>query len=124
MTKRDVATALKDTTFSNKLPEMKATSQKASGRCWLFAALNVIRAAMKKEYNLADTFELSQSYLFFFDKLERANYFLNSIVETAAEELDSRLVQHLLSDPLCDGMLMLAWVYPMLLTCFQVDSGT
>ena len=83
-------------------PELKVTNQKSSGRCWLFAALNVMRREVAKKYNL-DNFELSQSYLFFWDKLERMNYNLECIIKSKSEPSDSRLVQHLLDDPTCDG---------------------
>ena len=66
-----------------------------------------MRLKMRQKYSLPDSFELSQSYLFFWDKIERCNYFLNAIVETASDELDGRLIQHLLSDPLGDGTLLL-----------------
>ncbi|EGD80166.1 bleomycin hydrolase [Salpingoeca rosetta] len=101
--RHNITTTYEDKSFSTKLKEMKATNQKSSGRCWLFAAANCMRLAMKEKYNLPDDFELSQSYLFFWDKLERANYFTNAILETLDEDLDGRLVQHLLSDPLGDG---------------------
>lgn len=78
------------------------TSQQASGRCWLFATTNVFRVAYMKKYNLKD-FELSQSYLFFWDKLEKANYFLEQILDTVHEDLDGRLVQELLKAPVSDG---------------------
>ncbi|CAH1132312.1 unnamed protein product [Ceutorhynchus assimilis] len=80
------------------------TNQKRSGRCWLFAALNVIRLPIIKHFNLED-FELSQGYLFFWDKIERCNFFLNNIVETARrnEPVDGRLTSFLLYDPTCDG---------------------
>ena len=55
-----------------------------------------------KRYNLKD-FELSQSYLFFWDKLEKANWFLEQILDTVNEPLDGRLVQELLGDPVGDG---------------------
>eukprot|EP00871_Galdieria_phlegrea_P003425 jgi/Galph1/4083/GphlegSOOS_G2743.1 len=83
--------------------ECKATAQKASGRCWLFAFLNVMRLPMTTKYKLPDDFQLSQSYLFFWDKLERSNYFLESILETINEPVDSRLVSWLLSNPVQDG---------------------
>ena len=86
----------------NVKPEMSITDQKSSGRCWLFAALNVIRRQVATKYNLSD-FELSQNYLFFWDKLERMNYNLECIIKTKAEPVDSRIVQHLLDDPTCDG---------------------
>ena len=78
------------------------TNQRSSGRCWLFASTNVFRVAIMKKYNLA-SFELSQAYLFFWDKLEKANYFLENIIETADEDLEGRLVQRLLADPVSDG---------------------
>jgi len=78
------------------------TNQRASGRCWLFAATNVFRVAIMRRYNLKE-FELSQAYLFFWDKLEKANYFLEQILDTVDEDLDGRLVQTLLSSPVGDG---------------------
>lgn len=90
--------------FSNKTKiECKATDQKNSGRCWIFSATNVIRQKLIQEYNLPNDFELSQCYLFFWDKLERANYFIESIIKTKKELLDSRLVMHLLHEPIQDG---------------------
>lgn len=78
------------------------TDQHRSGRCWLFASTNVFRIALMKKYNL-ESFELSQSYLFFWDKLEKSNWFLEQIIDTASEDLDGRLVQHLLGDIVSDG---------------------
>ena len=83
-------------------PHLKVTNQKSSGRCWLFAALNVVRREMCKKYKL-DNFEFSQNYLFFWDKLERMNYNLECIIKTKELDLNSRTVQHLLNDPTCDG---------------------
>ena len=78
------------------------TNQKASGRCWLFAATNQLRPTVVTKLNLKD-FELSQAYLFFYDKLEKANYFLDQIIDTKDEPVESRLVQYLLSAPTQDG---------------------
>ncbi|KAI0467384.1 peptidase C1-like family protein [Xylaria cf. heliscus] len=78
------------------------TNQRSSGRCWLFASTNVFRVALMQMYGL-DSFELSQAYLFFWDKLEKANYFLENIIDTAGEDLDGRLVQRILADPVSDG---------------------
>lgn len=77
-------------------------NQRSSGRCWIFASTNVFRVALMKRYNL-ESFELSQSYLFFWDKLEKSNWFLEQIIDTAHEDLDGRLVQHLLADIVSDG---------------------
>ncbi|KAH3675134.1 hypothetical protein WICMUC_002790 [Wickerhamomyces mucosus] len=78
------------------------TSQNSSGRCWLFASTNVFRTYYQRKFEL-ESFELSQSYLFFYDKLEKANYLLTNIIETADLELDSRVVQTILSNGLSDG---------------------
>lgn len=92
-----------DLTFSHHLDENKATSQGASGRCWLFAALNTLRVAAIETMALEDDFELSQNYLMFWDKLEKANYFLESILLTLDEPTDGRLIAHLLTSPVQDG---------------------
>uniref|UniRef100_A0A8C5CB56 Bleomycin hydrolase n=1 Tax=Gadus morhua TaxID=8049 RepID=A0A8C5CB56_GADMO len=80
------------------------TNQKNSGRCWIFSCLNVMRLPFMKKFNIEE-FEFSQSYLFFWDKVERCYYFLQACVETAQrkEPVDGRLVQFLLSNPTNDG---------------------
>lgn len=78
------------------------TNQKSSGRCWMFASLNAARVAAMKKYNLK-TFEFSQTYTFFWDKLEKSNAFLEAILETADEDLHGRLVSFLLMAPIQDG---------------------
>ncbi|XP_064425094.1 bleomycin hydrolase [Latimeria chalumnae] len=80
------------------------TNQKNTGRCWIFSCLNVIRLPVMKKFNIEE-FEFSQSYLFFWDKIERCYYFLNAFIETAQrkEPVDGRLVQFLLSNPTNDG---------------------
>jgi bleomycin hydrolase len=82
--------------------EMGVTNQQKSGRCWLFAALNLLRLKLAKKYKL-EKFEFSQTHLFFWDKIEKANYFLESILTTGKEPLDSRLMAHLLNSPVQDG---------------------
>lgn len=88
--------------YSIRLEQGEITAQKSSGRCWMFAALNTMRIRVMKKLNL-DTFELSQNYTLFYDKLEKANYFLESILETLDVPTNSRLIAHLLSAPLNDG---------------------
>lgn len=68
----------------------------------LFATTNVHRVAIMKKHNLK-CFELSQSYLFFWDKLEKANWFLEQVIDTTSEDLSSRLMQTLLAAPVNDG---------------------
>jgi bleomycin hydrolase len=69
--------------------EANITNQQNSGRCWLFAFLNIIRFKMIKKYNLLPSFEFSQNYLFFYDKLEKANYYLNFILENYSVDLET-----------------------------------
>jgi bleomycin hydrolase len=91
-----------DHTFSHSLKMPEVTNQKASGRCWLFAGLNRLRLAAMAKMNL-ETFEFSQTYMMFWDKLEKANFFLENVIETRDEPLDGRLVMWLLTAPLQDG---------------------
>lgn len=88
--------------FSIEIPTMKACNQKHSGRCWLFSALNVLREHLAKKLNI-ENIELSQNYMSFCDKIEKSNYFLESIIETHKLPTDSRLVSWLLSAPVSDG---------------------
>lgn len=88
--------------FSNETKKGDITNQKSSGRCWMFAALNTARVDTMEKLNV-DTFEFSQNYTLFWDKLEKSNLFLESILDTVEEPLNSRLVQHLLHDPVQDG---------------------
>ncbi|EPQ57510.1 peptidase C1B, bleomycin hydrolase [Gloeophyllum trabeum ATCC 11539] len=78
------------------------TNQKSSGRCWLFATTNVLRYNIMKKLNLKD-FQCSQSYLFFYDKLNKANYYLELAIELADLPLDDRLVDSLSQDLIGDG---------------------
>ena len=89
-------------TYSITLEQGDITNQKQSGRCWMFAALNTFRFEVMKKLNLK-TFELSQSYTLFYDKLEKSNYFLESILDTLDEPVNGRLVSYLLSAPINDG---------------------
>lgn len=88
--------------FSHEVTTDKVSNQQQSGRCWMFAALNTFRHKLNGTLGLKD-FELSQNYTNFWDKLEKANYFLENIIETAQEDEDSRLVSWLLDTPQQDG---------------------
>lgn len=88
--------------FSIDIPTMPVTNQKASGRCWIFSALNVLREVTAKKCNL-EKFELSQNYTAFWDKFEKANYMLESIINLADRPVDDRIVCHVLSEGVGDG---------------------
>ena len=91
-----------DFNFSINIKTLPAANQKASGRCWIFAATNVLREIMAKELEL-DSFELSQSYLAFYDKLEKLNYALEIIIELLDKEYDDRTLQYILQSGIGDG---------------------
>jgi len=98
---RQVVTSI-DHSVSHLLDDWKVTNQKKSGRCWLFAGLNLLRAGAADKLGVKD-FEFSQNYVLFWDKFERSNFFLEAIIETAGRDVDDRTVAHLLSDPIGDG---------------------
>lgn len=98
---RSIVTTMNHT-FSHTLDDWQATNQKRSGRCWIFAGTNLFKAGALKKLNMKN-FEFSQNYVMFWDKLEKANYFLEAIIETADKPVDDRTVAFLLSRPLEDG---------------------
>ena len=91
-----------DDSFSTKLDDWKVTAQMRSGRCWLFATLNLLRVGAMKKMKLKN-FEFSQAHIHFWDKFERANHLLESIIETSDRPVDDRTIHFLLSDPIGDG---------------------
>ncbi len=88
--------------FSDELPSLPVTDQMKSGRCWMFAGLNILRRAAAKRLNVEE-FELSENYLTFWEKLEKANCFLDDVLTTLDEPKDSRLVTHIFTSPASDG---------------------
>ena len=94
--------AMIDTHFSDRVKTKGITDQKSSGRCWLFTGLNVLRAKMIDKYELPGM-EFSQSYLFFYDQLEKANLFLQGVIDTKDLPFEDRKVDWLFSNPLSDG---------------------
>ena len=91
-----------DFNFDINIKTLPAANQKASGRCWLFAATNVCREVIAKKLNLAN-FELSQSYLAFYDRLEKSNYLLEAVIELINKEYDDRTLAFLLQNGVGDG---------------------
>ena len=89
-------------TYSHLVKAGAATSQNKSGRCWMFAGLNLFRMTAAEKLGMED-FELSQNYLFLWDKLEKSNYFLESVLNTLNEDTDSRLIAYLMHSPIQDG---------------------
>src|SRR5579859_1601648 len=91
---REIVSSI-DHSVSTTLDDWKVTNQERSGRCWLFAGLNLLRVGAMRKMGIKD-FEFSQNYAMFWDKVERANYFLEAIIETAGRDLGDRTVGYLL----------------------------
>jgi bleomycin hydrolase len=98
---REVVTGT-DHTFSHMLKSNEITMQERSGRCWIFAGLNLFRHEAMQQLKV-EKFELSQNYFMFWDKLEKSNFFLESVLRTLDEPVNGRLFMHLVKDPIQDG---------------------
>jgi bleomycin hydrolase len=96
-----------DNLFNHRIKTKGITNQKSSGRCWLFAGLNIMRPRVIEKYELKE-FEFSQSYLFFWDKFEKANMLLELIIETRDRDPLDRELTMILENPFPDGGL---WIY-------------
>ena len=94
--------AMIDTEFTDRVKTWGITDQQSSGRCWLFTGLNVLRAAAADKHDLGD-FRFSQNYNFFYDQLEKANLFLQAVIDTRDKSFDDREVDWLFSNPISDG---------------------
>jgi bleomycin hydrolase len=88
--------------MSHQLDDWAATNQHKSGRCWLFAGLNLLRVGAARKMDLGE-FEFSQNHLLFWDKLEKANFWLEGVIATSGRAVDDRTVAHLMGDPIGDG---------------------
>ena len=91
-----------DTHFSIKVESKGITNQESSGRCWLFTGLNVMRAKAIAKHDLP-AFEFSQLYPFFWDQLEKANLFLQGVIDTGKSPMEDKTVEWLFKHPLSDG---------------------
>lgn len=91
-----------DTHFSHRVPSKGITNQRSSGRCWLFTGLNVMRAQMMNRHDVGKI-EFSQNYSFFWDQLEKANLFLQGIIDTSDRPMTDKTVDWLFTNPLSDG---------------------
>ncbi len=91
-----------DTYFSNRVNSKGITDQKSSGRCWIFTGMNVLRAKVIAKHNLSE-FQFSLNYPFFWDQLEKANLFLQAIIDTRSKPMDDKTVEWLFKNPIGDG---------------------
>ncbi len=91
-----------DDNFSHRVKSKGITNQESSGRCWLFTGLNVMRAPIIEQYGLG-SFYFSHNYSFFYDQLEKANLFLQAIIDTKDLSIDDNEVAWLFKNPIGDG---------------------
>ena len=89
-----------DAHFSNQVPSKAITDQASSGRCWMFTGMNVLRAKAIAKYNLPSDFQFSQCYTFFWDQLEKANLFLQSILDNRTKSMEDETVKWLFQNPI------------------------
>ena len=91
-----------DTHFSIETPTQSITDQLQSGRCWMFSGMNVLRSAFAQRTDSLRV-DFSQAYLFFYDQLEKANLFLQGVIDTAEKPIDDQRVQFFFKHPISDG---------------------
>ncbi len=91
-----------DRNFSTRIDDWETTNQKKSGRCWLFSAANLLRVDIIKKLDVKN-FEFSQNWLMFWDKFEKANHFIESVIETADRDIDDRTVATIFANCVSDG---------------------
>ena len=89
--------------FSIDIKTMPVTDQKRSGRCWIFSSMTILREILAKKYKIKDQFELSQNFIAFYDKLEKTNYFLETMLAEADQPYSSETVRYLLETAIGDG---------------------
>lgn len=96
----------RDNEFSHTLePELVVSNQGLSGRCWMFAVLNVMRHELVRKFKLNHDFELSESYLCFYEKLEKCNFFLSKVSKMDKLDFSDRCTVQLLASGSSDGGL-------------------
>ena len=88
--------------FSIEVKTMPVCDQKSSGRCWIFAGLNILREIIAKKCKIKN-FELSQNYISLFDKIEKANFALETIISLCQYSPNQRVYQFILQNPVSDG---------------------
>src|SRR5207247_4548303 len=74
----------------------------SSDVCSSDLGMNLLRFSARRVLGVKE-FEFSQNYVMFWDKLERANYFFEAIIDSADRDVDDRSVAFLLDQPLSDG---------------------
>jgi bleomycin hydrolase len=98
-----------DQYFSLRLRDQKITDQKGTGRCWMFSGLNILRPIVSHTLGVPEI-ELSQAFLFFYEKLEKANLFLDVVIQTKDKPYTDRTVEYLFKQNVQDGQNWLGFI--------------
>lgn len=94
----------RDNNFSHVLdPKLTVSNQGLSGRCWLFALLNVMRHELIRSLQLPFDFELSESYLCFYEKIEKCNKVLMDFINKDHIDENNLNVRAKLVEGVTDG---------------------
>lgn len=92
-----------DNHFSVETTSQSIHNQKSSGRCWMFASMNVLRSDFARQHKDTLAVEFSHAYTFFFDQLEKSNLFLQGAINTANKDIEDPEVKFFFKAPLNDG---------------------
>lgn len=86
--------------FNLELEETKRYDQKDSLRCWAFSGINVIKRNMANNLNMdIMKFELSDNFITFFHRLEKANTTYERILTSKTMDLDKIVNKNILKNP-------------------------
>ena len=93
--------------FSIDISTMESVAQGYAGRCWIVAGLNLLREYIVKKLGKntlqCEDFKLSLGYLCFWDKLEKANCFLEKTIQYRNELYYKREVYSWFQYAVTDG---------------------
>lgn len=86
--------------FNIELEETKRYDQKDSLRCWAFSGINVIKRNMANNLNIdIMKFELSDNFIAFFHRLEKANTTYEKVITSKTTDLDKIVNKNILKNP-------------------------
>lgn len=81
--------------FTIDLDSLPVLNQGSSRRCWIYAGLEILRKHMIEQYNMED-FIFSSNYISFYDKLEKANFFIEIMAKSIDKDIDDREIEFML----------------------------
>lgn len=89
--------------FNIELSETKRYDQKESLRCWIFSGFNMIKRNMAENLNMdIMKFELSDNYIAFFHRLEKANTAYETVIHSRTTDLTKIEKKKILKNPVSE----------------------